>query len=392
MIKKNIAVIFGGRSVEHEISIITACQIMDSLNRIRYNVVPIYITREGKWLIANKKVELIIFSDKKDISKHFTEAFLSPDSTLHKPQTSSTSKSFFARLFPKKFPKIDIVFPALHGTFGEDGTLQGLLELMNIPYVGSNVLASAIGMDKIIMKAVFKEYNLPVVNYIWFTRNNIEKNRDDIISQITSKLKYPLFVKPASLGSSIGISRAENDNELNEALEVAICYDRRILIEEAVNPLKEINCSVLGFEKVLASTLEEPLGWQEFLSYEDKYLSDGSKSEGMKSTKRRIPADISDELTKQIQDLAKKSFKALDCSGVARIDFLLNTDTEEVYINEINTLPGSLSFYLWEPSGIPFFELLDRLVDLALDIHKEKNRNRYEIDTPVLTGLKAGKM
>jgi D-alanine-D-alanine ligase len=281
------------------------------------------------------------------------------------------------------------VFPCVHGTFGEDGTLQGLFELADLPYVGAGVVGSATGMDKIIMKAAFQAAGLPVVGYLWFRRSRWERSPDEVLDEVESRLRYPLFVKPANLGSSIGISKARRRDDLKGALEVAASYDRRLLVEEAVDNAVEINCSVLGNDDPIPSVCEQPVAWQEFLSYEDKYLR-GEKGQGMKGASRRIPAPISPELTRRIQGLAVAAFQVVDCAGIARVDCLLNEATEEVFVNEINTIPGSLSFYLWEPSGVSFVELTDRLIQLALERHAEKAKTHYSYDSTILRKIAAG--
>jgi D-alanine-D-alanine ligase len=277
----------------------------------------------------------------------------------------------------------------VHGTYGEDGTLQGLLELAGLPYVGAGVVGSAVGMDKIVMKAAFRAAGLPIVRYTWFTRARFEREPDEVLDEVERDLRYPLFVKPANLGSSVGITRATDRAELRQALEVAASYDRRLLVEEGVERAIEVNCSVLGNEDPMPSVLEQPVTWQEFLKYEDKYLR-GSKGQGMESAARRIPAPIPPDLTRRIQGLAVEAFRAVDCAGIARIDFLVDESAGAVYVNEINTIPGSLSFYLWEPSGVSFPELVDRLIQLALERHAERAKTTYTYDSSLLRQIVAG--
>ena len=276
---------------------------------------------------------------------------------------------------------------------GEDGTLQGLLDLANIPYVGSGVLGSAVGMDKILMKSVFEGNQLPIIKYTYFLREEWVNNQEIIIEKIEAKLKYPLFVKPSNLGSSIGISKAKDKEGLIKAIEIAIFYDRRIIVEEGVENILEINCSVLGSgNKLEASVCEQPVSWQEFLTFEDKYLR-GAKSKteiGMSNMERQIPAPISDELTTLIKELAITSFKALDCRGVARVDLIIDKDTNTPYINEINTIPGSFSFYLWEPSGLKYKKLIDKLIEIAIEVNIDKNKNIYCYDSQILSKVSKG--
>ncbi len=374
MAKYRVGIIFGGRSVEHEISIISAHQVINVLNKDKYEVVPIYITKEGNWVTGEKLLKLDSF---KNFNLNGVEkAFIAPDCSVHSLVRHPDTYGWFRK---RLLAKLDVVFPVIHGTHGEDGTLQGLLELVDIPYVGAGVVGSAVGMDKIIMKSVFRDNGLPVVNYIWFTRKELESSLDGTITKIESALKYPLFVKPSNLGSSIGITKVKNREDLKFALDVAGRYDRRLLVEEGVKNLMEVNCAVLGNDDPIPSICEQPISWKEFLSYHDKY-SHKNKTAGMKGASRRIPAPISSELTDEIQRLAIKAFKITDCRGIARVDFLVDTKRQKPFINEINTIPGSLSFYLWERMGIKFSELVDRLIELALEAHKEKGKATYSYD------------
>jgi D-alanine-D-alanine ligase len=271
----------------------------------------------------------------------------------------------------------------MHGTFGEDGTLQGLLELADLPYVGPGVLASAVGMDKIVMKAVFKGAGLPVLDCVALRRDEWSRSPDAVLGRVEREVGYPAFVKPANLGSSVGITRATDSASLRQALDVAAAYDRRILVEPSLEGASDINCSVLGSDDAArASVCEQPVAWESFLSYDDKYIR-GGKSQGMKGLSRRIPAPISTELTRTIQDLALRTFAAVDAAGVARVDFLLARD-ERVYVNEINTIPGSLAFYLWEASDLPFGRLLDRLIEIAQSRHTSRRQTTYSFDSTLL--------
>ncbi|MFZ6017073.1 MAG: D-alanine--D-alanine ligase family protein [Nitrospirota bacterium] len=377
MSKLKIGVIFGSRSVEHEVSIITAHQVIQAIDKDKYEIVPIYITKGGYWVTGKKLFNLENFKDLPSLISDLKKVYIAPDPSVK--SLVMTSK----RWFKGASLKIDVAFPLVHGTCGEDGTLQGLLELANIPYVGAGVLGSALGMDKIAMKAVFKENHLPVANYVWFLRNEWEDKQEKIIAKIETNLKYPLFVKPANLGSSIGISKAKNREDLMYSVEVASHYDRRLIVEESLEDAIEINCSVLGNEDLIPSVCEQPVSWEEFLNYDEKYLR-GGKTSGLKGADRRIPAPISQELTEKIQKLAIDTFRAVDCRGIARVDFLVNTEKSKIFINEINTIPGSISFYLWEATGIKFSELVDRLVDLAIDAYKEKSKTTYSYDSKLL--------
>lgn len=385
--KINIGVIFGGKSVEHEISIVSALQAIAAIDSNKYSVVPIYISKDGKWFSGDDLLSIESYKNLDNIAKRSTEIFIN----VHANAFEVCKKSF-GRL--KTISKLDVVFPIMHGTNGEDGVLQGLLELKNIPYVGCNVLSSAVGMDKVVMKMILKECDIPTVDYAWFYDKDWHKNSEEIYTK-TNKLGYPLIVKPSNLGSSVGISTASNDDELREAVENAGNFTNRILVEKMVTELQEINCSVIGdSENQLASLCEEPMKSGEFLSYEDKYVSNGGgKSKGMSSTKRQVPANIPDETSALIQELARKTFKALDCNGVARIDFLIDKSTNSVYVNEINAIPGSLAFYLWEATNKTFKELINDLIDLALKRHRERdnyvvnyNQNIFKISGSVKMG------
>jgi D-alanine-D-alanine ligase len=369
----HIGVFFGGRSVEHEISVISAIQAIHAIDRVKYTIIPVYISKDGEWFTGNELIEIANYKDIPALLKKCTKIILSSSSndfSLVKVKKSLFEKSVIS--------KIDIAFPIMHGTYGEDGCIQGLFELMNIPYVGCNVLASAIGMDKIIMKMVLRESGLPVVDYDWFYFKEWFRNKEFWTEKITKKLGFPVIVKPGNLGSSVGISKAATIVELEEAIDYAGSFSSRILVEKMIENLQEINCSVLGdYEQSEASACEEPIRSGAILSYTDKYITDGSKkgggSKGMTSTKRRLPADISDEMTRKIQQLARETFRTLGCAGVSRIDFLVDKKDNSIYVNEINTIPGSLSFYLWEATNKKFSVLLNNLIDNALKLHREKN-------------------
>ncbi len=371
--KKKVGVIFGGRSVEHEVSVITALQVMENIDHSKYEVIPIFINKEGKWFTGESLKDIKNFKNK--TLSNLKEIIVTPIYKDNKLYIHPESKGLFGK---KILESIDIFFPVMHGTYGEDGTLQGLLELLNVPYVGGGVLSSSVGMDKVLMKDVFKAHNLPMVNHMWFFRRRWHESREDILKEVEEKLEYPVFVKPANLGSSVGITKAKNTVELEDAIEIAIRYDRKIIVEQGIDKPREINIAVLGYDdKLKLSLCEEPLGWQEFLSYEDKYIKGDSKSG--KGEKRQIPADISKDKIEKIQEIAKSAFMAIDCKGNARIDFLMDND-EKIYINEINTIPGSIAFYLWEPTGILFKDLISELIDIAEKTYAEKTENMYSYD------------
>ncbi len=378
--KKKVGVIFGGRSVEHEVSVVTGLQVIENLDKTKYEAVPIYLSKDGRWYTGDALKDIKNFKNKTLDKKN--EIILSPICNDNKLYAHPEKVGLFGK---KVLGEVDIMFLAVHGTNAEDGTLQGLLEFMNIPYAGCGILASSVGMDKILMKDVFKSHELPIVDYVWFYRRNWSENKDEVIERVEKELGYPVIVKPSNLGSSVGISRADDRDKLIDAIEVAVRYDRKILIEKAVVNLREINCSVLGYDDVLkVSYCEEPMGWKEFLSYEDKYIKSNAKNG--KSEKRIIPANINNDMKENIESLAKKAFKSIDCSGVARIDFLIDND-ENVYVNEINTIPGSMAFYLWEPMGLSFKDMINELIDIAINTHKEKNENLYSFDVDLFNRM-----
>jgi D-alanine-D-alanine ligase len=390
---ENVAVVFGGRSVEHEVSVITGMQIMENMDKSKYNPIPLYITKDGRFLSGDSLKNIANFKHKN--FDQAIEVFFKGFAGDHNLYTITSKKSSF--LGPKVeqvelYKKIDIVFPALHGTNGEDGTFQGMLEMLSIPYVGCGVMSAAVGMDKVVMKEVFASNGINMTEYFSFYRNQWSKQKDEIIKK-AEEIGYNLFIKPANLGSSIGISRAQNKQELIDAIELAMKYDSKILVEKAVENPREINIAVMGQEDdVIVSACEEPLGWKGLLKYEDKYIQ-GSKSSGkttgMKGQNKALPADLKESVQKEIEDLAKRAFMAIDAVGDARIDFLL--DGDNVYVNEINTLPGSIAFYLWEVNGISFEDLITRLIILAKEKHSRKKENltTYDVDLLNMTNYGA---
>ena len=360
--KTNVGVVFGGRSVENEISVITANQAIQAMDREKYNIIPIYITKEGKWYSGEALFDVSNYRDTKKLLAMCEEVYMKPiygDTNLYR-----TKKKFFGK---DVVVKLDVILPALHGTNCEDGTFQGVMEFSGIPYTGCNTLASANGMDKITMKMILKECGIPVVDYCWFSDKEWDDKKDSTITKVEDKLGYPVIVKPANSGSSVGIRAAHNREELIDAIDYAISFTSRVIIEKYVQKLKEVNGAVLGnYYECQPSVCEVPVRSGEILSYQDKYMNGGGKqSEGMRSTVREIPANLPDESTKFIQQAACDTFRALSCDGVARIDFIIDEATGEIFVNEINTIPGSLSFYLWEYSGINFGTLIDKLIEIA---------------------------
>ncbi|MDO5571016.1 MAG: D-alanine--D-alanine ligase family protein [Bacteroidales bacterium] len=369
--KANIGVFFGGRSVEHEISIITAVQAIASFDKEKYNITPVYVTKKGKWYTGEALLELNNYKNIDSLLSKCTEVYMVPEYGNYGVYKTS------AGIFDKKLiTNLDVVFPAFHGTNGEDGVFQGVVESIGIPFVGCNTLASSNGMDKIFMKMILKDCEVPVIDCFWCTDFDLKNDLDNVIAKIEAKIPYPIIVKPANLGSSIGISKAADRDALIEALDLAAQFSSRIIAEKMVTNLKEINCSVLGdCDECEPSVCEEPVKTEDILSYKDKYLGGSKTSKGMQSTQRRLPADLPDDVTAEIRSLAVKTFKSLSCNGVSRIDFIIDTDTNEIFVNEINTIPGSLSFYLWEATGVSFKDLIDRLINLAYK-RKRKTDNK----------------
>jgi D-alanine-D-alanine ligase len=382
MKRLSVGVIFGGRSVEHEVSVVTGHQVMEALGG-HHDIVPIYVTREGAWYSSPALNDLAVFRDKR-----WAEA---GEQVVLSPSTDAGGLLVpGGRLRSTRTIPLDVVIPAIHGTFGEDGTLQGLLELADLPYTGSGVAASAVGMDKVMMKAAFKAVGLPTVDHTLVTSQELQDAPDAILDRCERIIGYPAFVKPSRLGSSVGIGKAKDRASLADALEVARRYDRRILVEKAMEGCIEINCSVLGGGSPAprASVCEQPVPWEEFLSFSDKYLrgGKGSKTSGMAGQERRVPAPISSELTHQIQADAVAAFAAINAGGVARVDCFLREDTGDTWVMEINTAPGSFSFYLWEPTGLNFSSLLLELIDIALETHAAKSELMFSFDSGLLEG------
>lgn len=377
--KLMIGVIFGGRTVEHEVSIISALQVMQALNAEKYTPVPIYISKQGRWYTGPELLELENFQDIAALLGDLKPVCFSPDYGDWR-LTETGVKGLWKR--PRAY-RLDVALPVLHGTHGEDGCVQGLLELSGIPYAGPGILGAALGMDKVVMKAVLKEARLPVIPYVWFNREAWYENEESVLNKIEIELCYPVIVKPANLGSSIGIGRAIGHYGLREAINAAVAFSERLIVEEAISPMRELNCAVLGSSRKMAfSFIEEPLAAAELLSFSDKYLSGGK---GMEGAKRRIPADIDQQTANEIAALSRRAFEAMDGMGVCRIDFIMNSQTRRIYINELNTIPGSLSFYLFEPAGLSFAELLDELIRLALTRYRIKEKTIYTYDSNILS-------
>ena len=393
MEKLRVGILFGGRSGEHEVSLLSAASVLNAIDKEKYEVVPIGITKDGRWLTAEHAENLLtgklvleprqLRAGDPDLTQPAAvlargEAVVVPPEPVHRQSgliPFQTDASPMRRASDRAI-NVDVIFPVLHGTFGEDGTIQGLLELADIPYIGAGVLGSAAGMDKDIMKSLFIAAGLPIVKHVTILRSDWKKDRKRI-ERLVGKLKYPVFVKPANLGSSVGISKAHSKKELGPAIEEAARFDRKIVIEQGVggnkDKAREIECSVLGNDEPAASIPGEIVPVKEFYDYSAKYLDEGSQL--------IIPAKLSKTETKKVQELAINAFKAADCSGLARVDFLMDPKTRKIYLNEINTMPGftAISMYpkLWGASGLEYPDLIDRLVRLAIERHEDKKKNQY---------------
>ena len=398
--KTNIGVFFGGRSTEHEISVISASQAMAAIDRDKYDVTPIYISKQGKWYTGDLLFDTANYRDMNALMAKCQEVYMRPiygDYNLYKAR-----KPLFGS---DVVTKLDVVIPVLHGSNVEDGIFEGVLQTIGIPYAGCDVLASANGMDKITMKMILQACNIPVVDYVWFTDKQWSAQRDALIAQVEDKLGYPVIVKPANLGSSVGIGCAHNREELIDKVDTAEQYSARIVVEYMVKDLQEINCSVIGdCDEYQMSVLEQPLTSQDILTYTDKYMGGTKGAQGMAASAKKFPADLPEAETKRIQFLAGETFRVLSCHGVSRVDVMIEgasqpdeTGCRKIYVNEINTIPGSLSFYLWEGTGLRFDEEMQLLVKLALKRKREQEMKTVSYDQNIFNlsggtkGAKGGK-
>ncbi|PKP55249.1 D-alanine--D-alanine ligase A, partial [Candidatus Atribacteria bacterium HGW-Atribacteria-1] len=362
--KLRVGIIFGGRSGEHEVSFCSASSIIKAIDKDKYTVVPIGITKEGRW-ISPQDSELALQSGRIEgkntvilLNNSFSKSLVYIDNNQRLDKSSALEK-------------LDVIFPVLHGPYGEDGTVQGLLELANIPYVGAGVAASAISMDKDLMKTIFQQKGLPILRWLTIKRKDWHKDKEEILSLIQDGFEYPLFVKPTNLGSSVGTTKVHKKEELKEAIDLASSYDRKILIEEGLEEVREIECSVLGNDEPQTSVVGEVKPAGEFYDYDSKYID--------KKTQLIVPADLPDVVSQEVQEIALKAFKAVDAAGMARVDFFVSKKENKIYLSEINTIPGftSASMYprLWEASGVSYPDLIDQLIQLALERYRDKNQN-----------------
>lgn len=380
--KIRVGVLFGGVSVEHEISIISAVQAMQSMDTNKYEIIPIYMAKDRTWYTGKMLMDVEVYKDFEDLKKYATKINLINKEGKFCLQSTG--------LFKRVVDEIDIAFPIVHGANVEDGTLQGYLDTIGVPYVGSSVLGSALGQDKVVMKQIFEAVGLPIVPYLWFYDDEYLNEGDEITKKV-KKLGYPVIVKPATLGSSVGITVVKCEDDLEMAIMDAITYDNKIVVEKLVENMTEVNCSVLGdYKYQQTSVLEEVMSTDEFLTYKDKYISGGkgkTGAKGMVATDRIIPARLTEEMAEEVRELSKKVFKVLNLSGICRIDYLIDKKKNKVYINEPNTIPGSLSFYLWEPIDKEYNELLDEDINIAIKRFKEKSKKVYSFETNVLSGF-----
>lgn len=386
--KIKIGVIYGGETVEHEVSVISALQAMNNLNEDKYDIVPIYISKDRIWYTGHMLRDIEFYKEFEYEKKYATKVML-----YKKGKTFLLQRT--TGLFRKDITDLDVILPVVHGNNVEDGSLAGLLDSIGIPYVGSHVLGGALGQDKVVMKQVMESVNLPIVPYTWFYDSEYLDNKENILKEI-KKIGYPVIVKPATLGSSIGIEVAKNEKDIESKIEDAMEYDTKIVVEKVIENLTEVNASVLGnYEYQKVSPLEEVMGEDEILSFADKYLgnakSKGTASKGMASTSRIVPARISEKLTKEIQDTAKQVFKVLNLSGVCRVDFLIDNKENKFYVNEPNTCPGSLSFYLWKEAGMKYSELLDEMISIAIKEYKHKNQKTMSFKSSIFDGFNGSK-
>jgi len=391
MSKIQLGVIFGSRTCEHEVAIISAVQLMRNVNREKYDVIPVYISQRGEWFTGQPLLDIHTYTPfdpfKKGIIPVHLDLTAGSGALLH----YVPPKGLLGGGREEVVARLDVVIPVMHGLHGEDGSLQGVMELAGIPYASTGITGSAVGMDKITMKRFFRGCGFPVLPDCDMTRTQFERDTEAAMDAVEKKLPYPVFVKPACLGSSIGVSRADDRASLREALTLAFSYDRRVLIEQGLDRPIEVNCSVLGYDgERKASVLEMPNSGAGFLDFSEKYLLANGGSKGMASLKRIVPAPIGGELTEKLQSLSLRIFDAMDCKGVVRIDYMLDRNSDDCYITEINTIPGSLAYYLWTESSLPYSALIDEMVDCALRAQREKDRNSFAFASDILSGVQLG--
>lgn len=385
--KIRVGLFFGGKSVEHEVSVVSALQAYENIDKDKYEVIPIYVDKSGHFFTGHKFLDIKNYKDVQGLLYSSTQIV----------PANKNSGGYLKQGFLNKFEPIDVAFPLFHGSFGEDGCVQGVFEIYGIPYVGLDVTGSAVAMDKIMSKALFKELGFNVGKYSWFSRREWISDSSKVLKKIQSELKFPMFVKPATGGSSIGAGKAKDKDSLQFAIEVASAFSEKIIVEESFGDgIIEVNCSSLGYKEIKASVCEQPIKSEELLSFSDKYMKGGKgktgkAAGGMETLSRIIPAPISKKLTAKIQEAAIEIFRALDGCGVARTDFFVDPKSEKFWVNEVNSPPGSLAFYLWEKSGIPYKELLDKLIEMAMTRAEERQKTTYVFESGLLEMMAEGK-
>lgn len=382
--KKRVAVIFGGKSPEHEVSVITAHQVLENIDKEKYEAIPVYIAKDGQWFSGDALLDMNTYKNLSNLPSRAQTTLLPPDPTQKGLVIDSGNK---LSLFKKaQMAEIDVIFVAFHGGLGESGGFQGLFDITEIPYVGNSTTGAALSMDKVIMKQLFEKNDLPITEWLWFYRSEWEKERKEVLERVKKKLHYPLFVKPSNGGSSIGVSKVKNEKELENAIEVAVLFDRKIIVEEGFEG-REINISVIGNSggELMTSVCEEVFHHDELLTYEDKYVGNSkTKSRGMASTKRQLPATLQEKTKKKIEELAKKAFSVVDNNGLARIDFMINEEKNTMVILEPNNPPGSMGYYLWEASGLSFKDMITKLITLAEERFEEAKKTTTHFSSNIL--------
>ena len=385
---KTIGVFFGSGSPEHDVSIITAQLIISGLKGLGYKVVPVYITKKGQWMIGEDLGNLKMFTnpEKKVADENrFAQYYLDMEESVGKIV-------FKKKGVLGKTVTIEIAFPALHGSFGEDGTIQGMFEMFGVPYVGCDVSSSAVAMDKALTKIVMQNAGVPTTKFVTLIKSDWKKDIENCKLKIENSLKFPMFVKPVHLGSSIGIGKARDEKELVQKIEVAFYYDNKVLVEEAVNEVMDVTCCIIGNETLTASLLQESVYNKDMFDFEEKYLKDGGVQTGKAQNSLVIPARLDESVTKQIQETAKSVYKALGCSGIARVDFLFDKQTKEFFANEVNPLPGTLYHHLWKASGLELNQLLQKLIEYAEEKYKQKREVNFTFESSLLTSLNSAKL
>lgn len=390
MAKIQLGVIFGSRSCEREVAIISAVQLMNHADMEKYDVIPLYISEQGVWYTGEPLRKLDAYTPFDPNKKGIEQVSLDVTAGSGALLAMRPGKGLFGHAEQVVVARVEVFVVVMHGLNGEDGTIQGMLELANLPYTSTGVAGSAIGMDKIMMKQFFRGADLPVLPGVWHARSEWESDREAVLTHIEQALGYPVFVKPANLGSSIGVSRAGDREGLVDSLELAFDYDRRVLIEQGLDKPIELNCSVIGYDdEAEASPIEMPISGEQFLDFREKYMASGG-SKGMASLHRVLPAPIEDSLRDRIQRMSVDIFRMLDCKGVVRIDYMFDRASEKLFITEINTIPGSLAFYLWENAGVKYSELIDRMVAYARKAHEDKNLRNYAYTSDILRSVSLG--